>query len=64
MFADTKVFSAFAVDDLAQARKFYGETLGVRVSEQHGLLTLHLAAGATPGCTRNRTTPRPPTPSS
>jgi catechol 2,3-dioxygenase-like lactoylglutathione lyase family enzyme len=43
VFADTKVFSAFAVDDLAQARKFYGETLGVRVSEQHGLLTLHLA---------------------
>jgi extradiol dioxygenase family protein len=26
MFADTKAFSAFAVDDLAQARKFYGET--------------------------------------
>lgn len=45
MFADTKVFSAFAVDDLAQARKFYGETLGIGVSEQHGLLTLHLAGG-------------------
>ena len=30
MFTDTKVFSAYAVDDLAQARKFYGETLGVR----------------------------------
>jgi len=45
MFADTKAFSAFAVDDLAQARKFYGETLGIRVSEQHGLLTLHLADG-------------------
>jgi catechol 2,3-dioxygenase-like lactoylglutathione lyase family enzyme len=45
MFADTKTFSAFAVDDLAQARQFYGETLGVRVSEQHGLLTLHLAGG-------------------
>ena len=29
MFADTKVFSAFAVDDLAQARKFYGETLAL-----------------------------------
>ena len=45
MFAGTKAFGAFAVDDLAQARKFYGETLGVRVSEQHGLLTLHLAGG-------------------
>jgi catechol 2,3-dioxygenase-like lactoylglutathione lyase family enzyme len=45
MLADTKAFSAFAVDDLAQARKFYGETLGIRVSGQHGLLTLHLAGG-------------------
>ena len=45
MFADTKAFSVFAFDDLAWARKFYGETLGVRVSEQHGLLTLHLAGG-------------------
>ena len=45
MFADTKAFSAFAVDDLARARKFYGETLGIRVSEQHGLLTLNLAGG-------------------
>jgi catechol 2,3-dioxygenase-like lactoylglutathione lyase family enzyme len=45
LFTDTRVFSAFGVDDLAQPRKFYGETLGVRVSEQHGLLTLHLAGG-------------------
>lgn len=33
MFTDTTVFSAFAVDDLAQARKLYSETLGVRVSD-------------------------------
>jgi catechol 2,3-dioxygenase-like lactoylglutathione lyase family enzyme len=45
MFAGTKAFGAFAVDDLAQARKFYSQTLGVKVSEQHGLLTLHLAGG-------------------
>jgi hypothetical protein len=45
MFADTKAFSAFAVDDLAQARKFYGQTPGIGVSEQHGLLTLNLAGG-------------------
>jgi catechol-2,3-dioxygenase len=43
MLADTKAFSAFAVDDLAQARKFYGETLGITVSEQNGLLTMNLA---------------------
>jgi catechol 2,3-dioxygenase-like lactoylglutathione lyase family enzyme len=45
MFADTKAFSAFAVDDLARAREFYGETLGFPVSDQHGLLGLHLPGG-------------------
>jgi catechol-2,3-dioxygenase len=47
MLADAKVFSAFAVSDLAQARKFYGETLGVQVSEHaHApLLILNLAGG-------------------
>ena len=43
MFADTKAFSGFAVDDIAKARAFYGETLGLKTSEEHGLLTLHLA---------------------
>ena len=43
MFATTKAFSGFSVDDLAAARRFYGETLGLRVSEDHGLLTLHIA---------------------
>jgi hypothetical protein len=59
MFADTKAFGAFAVDDLAQARRFYGETLGVGVSGQHGLLTLHLAGGHDVRVYRAR----PPTPS-
>jgi catechol 2,3-dioxygenase-like lactoylglutathione lyase family enzyme len=43
MFANTKAFSGFAVDDLEKARKFYGETLGLKTSEADGLLTLHLA---------------------
>jgi catechol 2,3-dioxygenase-like lactoylglutathione lyase family enzyme len=43
MFANTKAFSGFAVDDLEKARDFYGETLGLKTSEDHGLLTLHLA---------------------
>jgi extradiol dioxygenase family protein len=43
MFANTKAFSGFAVDDLDQARRFYGETLGINTSEQYGLMTLHLA---------------------
>jgi len=34
------------VDDIQRAREFYGGTLGLDVSEEHGLLTLHLAGGA------------------
>lgn len=43
MFENTKAFSGFAVDDIAQAKRFYGETLGLSVTEEHGLLTLHIA---------------------
>jgi catechol 2,3-dioxygenase-like lactoylglutathione lyase family enzyme len=43
MFTNTKAFSGFAVDDLERARHFYGEVLGLETSEEHGLLTLHLA---------------------
>jgi catechol 2,3-dioxygenase-like lactoylglutathione lyase family enzyme len=45
MLADSKAFSGFAVPDVAEARQFYGETLGLRVSEEHGMLQLHLAGG-------------------
>jgi catechol 2,3-dioxygenase-like lactoylglutathione lyase family enzyme len=45
MFENTKAFSGFAVEDLQRAREFYGDTLGLRTSEQNGLLTLHLADG-------------------
>jgi catechol 2,3-dioxygenase-like lactoylglutathione lyase family enzyme len=45
MFSETKAFSGFAVNDTAAAKRFYGETLGLRVSEEHGLLTLHIAGG-------------------
>jgi predicted enzyme related to lactoylglutathione lyase len=44
MFANTPAFSGFAVDDLDAARSFYGETLGLQVTdEEMGILTLHLA---------------------
>jgi catechol 2,3-dioxygenase-like lactoylglutathione lyase family enzyme len=45
MFANAKAFSGFAVDDVDEARRFYGETLGVKTSVEHGLMTLHLAGG-------------------
>jgi catechol 2,3-dioxygenase-like lactoylglutathione lyase family enzyme len=45
MFGQTKAFSGFAVDDIAAARQFYAETLGLDVSEDRGMLTLHIAGG-------------------
>ncbi|QDF00442.1 VOC family protein [Myxococcus xanthus] len=45
MFGDTKAFSGFSVRDVAAARKFYGETLGLKTSESDGMLTLHIAGG-------------------
>ncbi|WP_327417379.1 VOC family protein [Streptomyces sp. NBC_01233] len=49
MFADTRAFSGFSVDDLAKAKEFYGETLGLRVSQDTdmGTLSLHLAGDTT-----------------
>src|ERR671927_263160 len=41
--ANTRAFSGFSVDDVPEARKFYGETLGLRVSEEYGMLSLHIA---------------------
>jgi catechol 2,3-dioxygenase-like lactoylglutathione lyase family enzyme len=45
MFANTKAYSGIAVNDLQAARKFYGETLGLRTSEEYGLMWLHLVGG-------------------
>ena len=43
MLANTPAFSGFAVPDIDAAREFYADTLGLKVTEEHGLLTLHLA---------------------
>jgi catechol 2,3-dioxygenase-like lactoylglutathione lyase family enzyme len=47
MFADTKAYSGFAVDDFDRAREFYGETLGlpVTVVDEGNLMSLTLAGG-------------------
>jgi predicted enzyme related to lactoylglutathione lyase len=48
MFKDTKGFSGFSVDDLQQAKEFYGKVLGLDLTESikmPGLLTLHLFGG-------------------
>ncbi|RYP88914.1 VOC family protein [Nocardioides guangzhouensis] len=43
MLAQSAAFSGFSVDDLAAARAFYADTLGLDVTEENGMLTLHLA---------------------
>lgn len=44
MLADTKAFSGFAVDDIDAARRFYRDTLGLRVTDDEmGFITLELA---------------------
>ena len=46
MFSTSKAFSGFSVNDLAAAKAFYADTLGLDVEEANGLLTLKLAQGA------------------
>ena len=46
MFAKSKAFSGFSVNDIQQAKDFYGRTLGLKVSETNGLLHLQLGGGA------------------
>ncbi len=46
MFKDTKAFSGFSVDDIGKAKAFYGDVLGLEVSEANGALTLHIAGGS------------------
>lgn len=43
MLEHSKAFSGFSVDDIPRARQFYDETLGLQVSEEYGMLHLHLA---------------------
>ena len=47
MFRDIHGFSGFSTNDISKAREFYGQTLGVEVTEENGMLTLHLAGGGT-----------------
>lgn len=47
MLKDTQAFSGFSVNDLAAAKEFYSKTLGLEVTEENGMLTLHLASGGT-----------------
>lgn len=49
MFKVTKAISSFSVDNLAKARKFYSEKLGINVSEEpqmKGMLYLNIGEGS------------------
>ena len=54
MFAATKAFSGFAVDDLRAAQTFYGDTLGLRTSivDHHGLFARALSDAGRTGTRR------------
>jgi catechol 2,3-dioxygenase-like lactoylglutathione lyase family enzyme len=45
VFADTPAFSSFSVDDVAAAKKFYGDTLGLQTDDQPEGLGLQLEGG-------------------
>jgi len=47
MFKNTPAFSSFSTPDLAQAKDFYGRTLGLDVKQTPEGLELHLAGGTT-----------------
>lgn len=43
MLEHSRAYSGFSVDDIPAAERFYGGTLGLRVSQEHDMLRLHLA---------------------
>ncbi len=45
IFDTAAAFSGFSVDDVGAAKAFYGDVLGIPVSEENGLLTLQLGNG-------------------
>lgn len=45
MFKDTPAFSGFSVSDLAAAKQFYADTLGVQVEDGPMGLTIKVAGG-------------------
>lgn len=46
MLKTSRAFSGFSANDIGKAREFYGRTLGLDISEDHGILSLHLGGGA------------------
>jgi catechol 2,3-dioxygenase-like lactoylglutathione lyase family enzyme len=45
MLHDSHAFSGFSTNDIEKARQFYGETLGLDITEQMGVLNVTFAGG-------------------
>jgi catechol 2,3-dioxygenase-like lactoylglutathione lyase family enzyme len=45
MLRDSQAFSGFSTNDIPTTKAFYADTLGLEVTEENGMLTLHLAGG-------------------
>ena len=45
MFSHSRAFSGFSSNDIPKAKEFYSRTLGIEVTEDNDVLTLHLAGG-------------------
>jgi catechol 2,3-dioxygenase-like lactoylglutathione lyase family enzyme len=45
LFKEVPAFSGFSSNDIQKTKRFYGETLGLDVTEENGMLTLHIAGG-------------------
>ncbi len=46
MFQNNQAFSGFSVNDIPKAKEFYGQILGLEVSEENGMLELEIANGS------------------
>jgi|SRR5271157_66793 len=47
MFKPKAAFSGFSVDDLAKAKEFYTQILGLKADDEVGAMRLHLPGGST-----------------
>jgi catechol 2,3-dioxygenase-like lactoylglutathione lyase family enzyme len=45
MLKDSEAFSGFAVPDIDEAQRFFGDTLGLDTAMENGLLSLNVAGG-------------------
>jgi catechol 2,3-dioxygenase-like lactoylglutathione lyase family enzyme len=47
MLRNSHAFSGFSSNDISKAKEFYGEKLGLEVTEENGILRLQLGGGHT-----------------